>query len=461
MAMVTAAAAVAATGCGDDRRFAAGAAEEVRELPLLDEVPVRKLTRDEFAAEAADNADGISDDYLQYYADTYGRVGFFDRTLDLRPVFAGSSSDWVGATYSPSRKLITLVGDAPVDTEVHEWVHALQDQHFGLLDYDNPDSSDSFLARRAVVEGDATLAQYRFVANDRYGTDLDGLDWAQAFEARRQFSGSTLVEADYPVVFLDYVSFVYTYGLELVAHNLTGATYDQPEPAPAPHDWSLEDALFTDAPPATTQEVLGLGEADPVIPIGLQEVPAAQADRLEALDWDSFGEWYSYLLLFPLDQLVAGDGGIDARALAAAWDGDRALFVKDLETGEVAVIWASIWDDETAAQAVVDALWQLYGRTPIDGQPDHVALGDDGEIAWVERRGNAVVAARNLPDDVAAALVDAAFAGPVSQAPRRRLSLPAAIDRRGRAGSNPGLLGGCPRVGKLGLTVRQNAKKAL
>ena len=418
-----------AAGCGDNTPpDAALAAEDVRELKLFDSVPVRSLTREEYAAEAAANASTISDDYLEYYADTYGRLGFFDPSLDLRPVFAGSSSDWVGASYSPNKKRITLVGNASPDVIVHEWVHALQDQHFDLVGYDELDSSDSFLARRAVVEGDATLAQIRYVAEYEHGVDLDGVDWGKLFDLRRQYSDDTLANAAYPVIFLDYVSFVYSYGLEYVTDNLTGASYDAPTPGPAPYDWGREDHLFENPPPAFTQDVLDLGQADAVEAIGLEAVPAALADRFETDDWDRLGEWYSYLLFYPLD--LAAGGSFDARALAAGWDGDRALFITDTNTGEPATLWASTWDDEATATEVANLLWTLYGRTPIAGQPDTIATGDNGETVWIEQRGRALVAARNLPLDAdAAALVDAAFAAPSVVMPRRRPCLPEAIDR--------------------------------
>ncbi len=420
---------LAPVGCGDNSSpDAALAAEDVRELQLFDSVPVRSLSREEYAAEAADNASQISDDYLQYYADTYGRLGFFDPSLDLRPVFAGSSSDWVGASYSPTDKRITLVGDAAPDVIVHEWVHALQDQHFDLVTYDDFDSSDSFLARRAVVEGDATLAQIRYVAEYGHGVNLDGIDWAALFDLRRQYSDDTLANAAYPVVFLDYVSFVYSYGLEYVTANLTGARYDAPTPGPAPYDWTLEDNLFETPPPPFTQDVLDLGATDAVEPIGLEAVPAALAGRFETVDWDSLGEWYSYLLFYPLD--TASGGSFDARALALAWDGDRALFLTETDSGAPATVWTSVWDDEATATTVADLLWTLYGRTPIAGQPDTIATGDDGETVWIEQRGRALVAARNLPVDAdAAALIDAAFAGPTAVMPRRRPSLPEALER--------------------------------
>ena len=409
-------------GCGDDAYpWQADAAQLMRELPLLSEVEIVRMTREEFSAQAAERAGDIDPAYLEYVAQTYGRLGYFDPSIDLRPVFAGSSSDWVGATYSPSTKRITLVGDASDQTFVHELVHALQDQHFDISAYDAPQTSDSFLARRAVVEGDAMLAQYRYGVTYEGGRDdLDDVNWDTAFGNLRDFSVDILVESDYPVVFLDYVSFVYAYGLEYSAGNLTGVTYDDPSSITAsPYDWGKQNALYTDFPPASTQQILqrgvGASDTDPEEAIGLGEVPSELADRLETVDWDRLGEWYVYLLFFPMDQA----GQVDARALAAAWDGDAVLFARDRATGEGAVLWASVWDDEQAAAAIEAALWQLYGRSPVKGAGEWVGAAADGELIWLERRGNRLVLAKNLSLDLAGPLAQIAFETGSSPAPAR------------------------------------------
>lgn len=419
----------ALAACGDDPHWGATAASEVRELPILAEVEVIEMTREEFAAQAADRADGIEEAYLEYIASTYGRLGFFDMDLDLRPVFAGSSSDWVGATYSPSSKRITLVGEASDSTVVHEFVHALQDQHFILASYDRPETSDSFLARRAVVEGDATLAQYRFIAREDEGGDLDIIDWRSLFDNWRAFSVDILAESDYPPVFLDYVSFAYPFGLEYSARNLLGITYDLPtEVAPLPHAWFLQDELYVNRGPETTRQILEL-DLDPqpgaAREVGIDDVPVELADRLAMVEWDRLGEWYVYLLFFPLEQQAL----VDARALASAWLGDRALFLADQDSGASATVWAAVWDDADAAAAVAEALRTLHGFTPVDGQPAHVGTADDGEIVWIEVRGDTLVAVKNLALDVAPAVVEAAFTGGTATRERRLPSLPEALER--------------------------------
>jgi len=415
---------VVLAGCGEDSLDPlAERAEHVRELQFFESVDVVSMSRDDYAAQAAANAANIDHERLFEYAQTYGRLGFFDISLDLVPIIAGSNSDWVGASYSPSSKRITLVGGADDDTLVHEYVHALQDQHFDIGAYDLYATSDGFLARRAIVEGDAMLAQYRFIMQDEHDIDLDGLDWQAAFANLRDFSDGIVSDSDYPPVFLDYPSFCYAYGLEHDAHNLTGVRYGDAEALqPGPYDWSREDELFTQRAPDTTQQVLRLSiadEVDPVVALG-SAVPAAHADRFEAVDVDSLGEWTSYLLLLGVDGEMPA-----ARVLAAAWDGDRADFLRDTDSGEYAVVWSSVWDDAAGASAIAEAMWSLYGRRPTLWQPFLFALADDGEPVWIELRGDRLVVIKNLPPPLMPAFAEQAFTPPATAARlvRRKPSL--------------------------------------
>ena len=412
-------AALLAAGCGDnigaELPELAVRAQEVRELEFIDGVDVRSMTREQFMDEAEDQAGELDEDWLAEVADTWGRLGYFDRELDLRPILAGSSSDWVAANYSPREKLITLVGEAEDYVQVHEYVHALQDQHFDLIAYDGQ-TSDAFLARRAVVEGDAVLAEVRFIMEDMYAARIEQANWDVALPDRRDYAAETLSDADYPVFFLDYPSFVYTYGLEYTVDNLIGVSVDDLQPAAPPYDWGREDALFTDRAPATTQQVLLRDDGlDEVVAIGLEAVPAELADRLELIDWDTLGEWYSYLLFYPLELA----GTVDARELARGWDGDRVLFVRDLETGAVATLWATAWDDITQAGRARLGLEDLHGAENVDESGER-RIAADGEEVWSEQRGERYVIIKNLDPELAPALAEAAFGGPSARRARKR-----------------------------------------
>jgi hypothetical protein len=151
--------------CDDSQRGQSDAwyarrASEVRELELLADVELVRYTAEEYAAVAA--AGAPSDQALDRYAQSYGRLGFFPVDLDLRALF-GATFVTTRGFYSPFDRRIVLVGDVSDSVIVHELVHALQDQHFDLAAYLSADTLDGQLARRAAVEGDAMLAEVRFV----------------------------------------------------------------------------------------------------------------------------------------------------------------------------------------------------------------------------------------------------------------------------------------------------------
>jgi hypothetical protein len=89
---------------------------------------------------------------------------------DLATLAASFAASSAGATYSPLHRRVLILGgqgaDAPARDEsliTHEYVHALQDQHFDLLKLlaARPYNFDRAEAAFAVVEGDAMNVQRR------------------------------------------------------------------------------------------------------------------------------------------------------------------------------------------------------------------------------------------------------------------------------------------------------------
>jgi hypothetical protein len=377
--------------------YLADRAEEVRELRFVDEVPYRTLTPEQFRDEVSEDVDRRwSEAALREYADTYGRLGFFDVNLDLRPIFAQSRIDATGAYYLASTDSITFVGEPRDGTVIHEYVHALQDQHFDLSAYDEgARTTDAFLARRAVVEGDAVLAQARFLIEENGGR-LDEIDYGAYFDGWVQFSNEYLDESPYPLIFRAYTSFAYTYGVLYSATNLFMTSPLMRHPPRPPHPWNRQDELFTQRPPATTAQILSVRGAP--LPVGITDVPPALAADLEYVDSDSLGAWYAYLLFRPTTSAP------NLRDL----HGDQVLFARVTATGAVGVLWASVWRDDESASLAEEALHRLHAAT--------------AEPVVVERRAQRVVLARNFPASMTPALIDAAFTG--AAAARRAGRLP-------------------------------------
>jgi hypothetical protein len=100
----------------------------------------------------------------------------------------------VGGFYDPDEQRITVIDSASawhsagsVLTLVHEMVHVLQDAA-GQLDADPPvHSFDQALARRAIVEGEATVLSAEAAA-EGYGFSFRDLDYARALRNYRSSS---------------------------------------------------------------------------------------------------------------------------------------------------------------------------------------------------------------------------------------------------------------------------------
>ncbi|NUO51263.1 MAG: hypothetical protein HOV80_20590 [Polyangiaceae bacterium] len=413
---------LATTGCEDDAPFGlAERAAQVRELDFSEAVPVEKISREEYRALQEAEALEITDEDLTDLAETYGRLGYFPPSLDLRSIYA-VSSDWIDAYYSDVDGKITVVGEPLDGLLIHELVHALQDQHFALGAYKDVDTTDEHLARRAVVEGDASLAADRFYAEER-GYDLARLDWAPYLAKLNARADRVFAEAVVPPFFSAYPSFAYGIGERYCAHNLLGIDEQYPQPKSETHDWADEDELFGARAPASTLEVLTLDKTLPGAPVGIDDVPSALGARYVSFDTDVLGAWYTHLLLLPVEETLKAD----AAAFVLGIRGDRVLFVNDMTTGSRAVVFTTAWSDDDHAGRFASAMRTLHGITEDSVEP-RLGTAADGEAIWLEQSGTKVVTIKNLATEDMEAMATAALSGGIpasgKAAPHRRKLLP-------------------------------------
>jgi hypothetical protein len=246
--------------------------------------------------------------------------------------------------------------------------------------------------------------------------DLDEIHWDEYIPRLDAESREFLSEATIPAFFLAYPAFTYGYGEIYGAHNLTGLTREDPVPSAAfPYDWSRQDELFMSRPPANALEVMLPGETPELATVGLAELPANVAASYEPFDTDVLGAWYTYLLFFPI-------GASDALSIAHLWRGDGALFAVDRETGRGAVIWASAWSTEDAAQRADDALRSIHGVTA-DAEEPRLGTAIDGEVVWIERAGDRLAFVKNFTSEEAPAIASAALGVSTRSAHRRSRAL--------------------------------------
>ncbi|MCC7108563.1 MAG: hypothetical protein IT382_04705, partial [Deltaproteobacteria bacterium] len=174
--------------------------EQVRRLPFRREVPAEVMTVEELKAwfdryADARKAELAKEDRL------YHRLGILPPTLSTAEAYKGFLADFVGGIYDDGAERMVLVSDyawwAKAQQEaigaltgidwayevflVHELVHALQDQHFGLADqlrggvYD--DNDDAAFVRKTILETDANVAGMAHF----FGMDLSRFAVRKAF----------------------------------------------------------------------------------------------------------------------------------------------------------------------------------------------------------------------------------------------------------------------------------------
>ena len=155
------------------RTRALEAAAATRELQLKSEVKMTELSGWEYGTRTNEMAKVLGGDELGALSKLAAAGGMLPEKTDLATLAASFTAASAGATYSPLDKQVLLLADQRRDGSLHpllthEFVHALQDQHFDLLGLllVRPYNFDRTEAAFAVVEGDAVNVQRRLEVGD-------------------------------------------------------------------------------------------------------------------------------------------------------------------------------------------------------------------------------------------------------------------------------------------------------
>ncbi|MBI5542444.1 MAG: hypothetical protein HY901_01035 [Deltaproteobacteria bacterium] len=156
--------------------------------------PMEVMTKDQFRAflEASAASSQGSDSAEPSWDPVYKLLGFLDRDASSAETSIDSQVEGVVAFYSRTTRSVTIIDRGmPSDEEsssmtlAHEIVHALQDRDVGLSLYVGSGlTSDELMARRSMVEGEATL--YGLMVNlGMRELAFQDVNWAGYFESFR------------------------------------------------------------------------------------------------------------------------------------------------------------------------------------------------------------------------------------------------------------------------------------
>ena len=271
------------------------------------------------------------------------------------------AAEGVAGYYRPEQKDIAVVDtDGLLDayapwTLAHEYVHALQDQHFDIeATVDAAPQGDAQTAVGALVEGDATLLMTALALNDALsgtpppaGTEQVGL------------TADAAGMADFPPALGRELLFPYLDGLDFV-QRVWGRG-----------GWAAVDDAWAD-PPRSTEQIMHPERYPDDVPVtvALPDVARRMGEGWRGGARSTMGE-------LRLSILVAGTGSLDVPLVplgglelpnaeaADGWAGDRIATV-DGPGGAWGVVWQTAWDSpEDAAEFAAAARQAMPGWVPV------------------------------------------------------------------------------------------------
>jgi hypothetical protein len=317
----------------------------------------------------------LSDETLNELNAFYVAFDFIPRGTNLRDIFNELYGQQVAGYYDPETKQMNVVSmptesDKPLGlldeiVYVHEYTHALQDQHFDLQAYlkeiEDTDNSDLSLARLSLVEGDATFVMNDFAVAE---TQKDPLGALLEITSSGLEAGNMSLPADTPQVIGDELLFPYLNGEAFVRALMAKGGIDR-----------LNQAYSE--PPVSTEQILHpelylAGEE----PLPLILTPSAPDDSWSVASSGVMGEFYlrSYLATqLTLAQATAG---------AAGWgNGAYAIYQKDDSLAwTINLVW-----DSSAEQSEFKNLYKEFAEARIGTVvKDGCYIGSPTDAAVVE-----------------------------------------------------------------------------
>jgi hypothetical protein len=359
----------------------------LRGLDFTASVPATAESRDEIAATVrAEVEQSFAPGELEWAQAVDVRLGLLPAGSDLRRALERLYEEEGAGFYDPRTKRLILaeralgaggvklglvgfltgrdlVGEFLV---AHELTHALQDQHWGLPTKPEPlldQHGDRELARRALLEGDATLAGFAYLTGrplppamiDAIEKQLHGVP----AELARKYP-------DVPEVVRASLAFQYDEGTAFAGRALRSG------------GWPAVDAVHAE-PPASTEQVLHpdryFVRRDAPVPVAVRGTGALEAAGWTPVLEDTIGELAIRVLAgrsLPAER---------AAVVADGWGGDRLrAFARG---GDVAIVWMTVWDSATDAGEFADAMREIHRDAIVEARDARVLvlLGAPGDVA--------------------------------------------------------------------------------
>ena len=351
-----------------------GVTEQVRGLAFLADPVITVLTAEELAARVREDLEEeIDPDDIVIDQAFFQLIGILGPEIDLAQAITDLYSEQVAGFYDTDTKELVVGGDTELTPltktiVVHELIHALTDQHFGLStlgDLVDEERYHEAAAFQSLAEGDATYFQIVYLQSLPLS--------AQVAAATESLDYDTTVLDSLPAWFGEDLAFPYDYGFvfveSLIADGGIAAVDQAYGRMPTTVEQVMHPEVYRTLQPSREVELPG----NAILP------------GYQIYEEGEFGEWNLRLFLLdgadPPDAVIAsaGWGGDDYRIL---WDGTEVAFAYEFE-GDTPR------DAEELAEHLetsVRARMAVGGAQTRDGA--RVMTGDD--YAWLLQDGASV-----------------------------------------------------------------------
>jgi len=272
---------------------------------------------------------------------TLSAFDFLEADFDLYSFLLDLLSEQIAGFYDSESDEFVIIGADDFGvleqlTHAHEYVHALQDQHYDLDVLDDEQlSDDASLAMTAFVEGDATLVQMLYMTSGAISRQdlVDLLGEAVAID--------TPVLESAPPFLANELTFPYTTGLEFVQKLYGEGGFAAVEQA-----WA--------EPPQSTEQIIHperyLADDEPQL-VFLDPLTDTLGIGWSLLDEDVLGEFYLREYLSQRLERSAVD------VAATGWGGDRYAVYWHEDNEEIALVFRLGWDSKADAREFLDAYY--------------------------------------------------------------------------------------------------------
>ena len=328
-------------------------------------------------------------DEIDNYAHILWKMGLTKKGFDLGKAFKKLYVSQVAGFYDPLIQELNIVKSSGTPTlfdkiaMVHELTHAIDDQHFDLLNFVDREklNSDEQLAYLAVVEGTANSVHWDYI-RERPSYN-DALTRMQVLRMSSKFELGAMGK-DIPEFLARQLLWPYTIGLNLAfeARKRAGGSFE------------LIEKMFDDLP-ASSEQVLHpekyFDERDNPVVISFEDnFEKCWGEGWEKIDEDCFGEYQIWAYFLEILRRKANIKVL-AKQAAAGWDGDNAFFVLNKELDKVSFVWRLEFDTVKDAEEFT----ALYKKVL---QKKYKEIEEEGYNTGILSNEKAVLVFETLPE---------------------------------------------------------------